>query len=234
MTVQKILLFDIDGTLLHTGGVGALALNQVFREMFGVENAWSEMVPDGKTDLRILEELSSSCLGRPLSERESALVAERYHEIFEKNIYAAENFRLMPGVTLLLKELFLREDLALGIATGNFEKAAWLKLRRGNLDTYFHFGGFGSDSASREELTRKAAERGFQKIGRVLEAQDIWVIGDTQHDILAGKSLGAKTAGVATGRLRAEDFRALGADVIFEDLSCSEFFFKELGLNGAN
>lgn len=230
MTVRKLLLFDIDGTLLLTGGVGAFALNQVFKEMFQVEDAWSELIPDGKTDFMIIDELSSSCLGRILNKDERNRVAERYHELFEQNIFTASGFKLMPGVPELLTLLSNRKDIALGIATGNFEKAAWLKLQRGNIHSYFKFGGFGSDSAFRPELTRKAAERGFAKIGRELAPEDVWVIGDTQHDIHAGKSMGARTVAVATGRLTPEEFKPYKPDHILTDLAKADEFLKILGL----
>lgn len=226
--IRKLLLFDIDGTLLLTGGVGALALNQVFREMFGVENAWRGLVPDGKTDFMIIDELATSSLSRLLTQDERVRISNRYHEIFEENIFSAEGFRLMPGVTTLLSLLSERKDLALGIATGNFEKAAWLKLKRGGIHSHFQFGGFGSDSAHRTELTRKAAERGFEKIGRRLAPEDVWVIGDTEHDVNAGKSMGARTVAVATGRLKAADFEKHRPDHVLHDLNNPEEFFKIL------
>lgn len=228
MAIRKLILFDIDGTLLLTGGVGAVALNKVFQEMFGVEDAWSELIPDGKTDPIIIDELSSACLGRLLNENERERVADRYHELFEENIFSADGFRLMPGVNRLLEVLSQRKDLALGIATGNFEKAAWMKLKKGKLDSYFQFGGFGSDAHNRAELTRKAAERGFEQIGYRLASEDIWVIGDTQHDISAGKSLGARTIAVATGRLTVEEFKPYKPDYIFPDLENLEEVLKVL------
>lgn len=228
MSVKKLLLFDIDGTLLMTGGVGAFALTQVFREMFSVEDAWKELVPDGKTDFLIMDELASSSLGRLLTREECAYATDRYHEIFEEHILGSEGFRLLPGVPVLLEILSKRKDLALGIATGNFEKAAWLKLRKGNIHNHFHFGGFGSDSAHRAELTQKAAERGFEKIGRRLDPQNVWVIGDTQHDITAGKSMGARTAGVTTGRMKAADFKPYAPDYVLSDLTNPAEFLRML------
>lgn len=230
MAVKKILLFDIDGTLLLTGGVGALAFDQVFKEMFSVENAWKDLVPDGKTDFMIIDELAASSLGRILSRDERERVADRYHELFEQNIFIAGGFRLMPGVPELLALLSKRNDVALGIATGNFEKAAWLKLKKGNIHSHFKFGGFGSDSSLRPELTRKAAERGFEKIGRELAPEDVWVIGDTQHDISAGKSMGARTVAVATGRLTPEEFKAYKPDHILADFANPDSFLKILEL----
>ncbi len=231
MSIRKMILFDIDGTLLLTGGVGAVALNQVFQEMFSVQDAWSALIPDGKTDPMIIDELSVSSLGRLLTAEERQKVTDRYYEIFEQNIFSASGFRLMPGVSRLLDTLSAREDLILGVATGNFEKAAWLKLKRGDIHSHFHFGGFGSDSHHRPELTRKAVERGFEKIGRELPPEAIWVIGDTQHDIHAGKSIGAHTVAVATGRLKAEEFKPYKPNHILSDLDHPEQFLKILEIH---
>jgi phosphoglycolate phosphatase len=228
MKIKKMLLFDIDGTLLLTGGTGALAFNQVFKEMFGLENAWGGCVPDGKTDPAIVDELAQANLGRSLTSVEYDSLCERYLQLFNENIHEAPRFRLMPGVPELLSELTARPELALGVATGNFEKVAWSKLERGRIRHHFRFGGFGSDSLHRPELTRRAMQRGHEIIGRELSPEDIVVIGDTIWDIHAGKHIGALTIGVTTGSYRQDDFRHAGADFIFSDLSDLAGFLKIL------
>lgn len=228
MSVRKMLLFDIDGTLLLTGGTGALAFNLVFKEMFGVEEAWGNTHPDGKTDPAIIDEVAVSCLGRTLSPAEYKKLCTRYLELFDENIGKSERFRLMPGVPELLEHLSQREDVLLGVATGNFEQAAWSKLERGKIRHYFSFGGFGSDSHHRPELTRQAMMRGHRTLGRELPSRHIFIIGDTPWDVLAGKHIGATTVAITTGSYTAADFEASNPDYIFPDLAQAERFLELL------
>ncbi len=226
--IRKMLLFDIDGTLLLTGGTGAVAFNQVFQEMFGLKDAWGNCIPDGKTDPALVEEIAQANLGRSLTLAEYQAFCSRYLELFEEGIREASRFRLMPGVKQLLGKLSAMPDLALGVATGNFEKAAWSKLERGSIRHHFRFGGFGSDSHHRPELTRKAMLRGHDFVGRVIDPQDIFVIGDTVWDIHAGKQIGACTIGITTGRYQKEDFEKAGSDYIFTDLTDLDQFLNAL------
>ncbi len=224
--IQKILLFDIDGTLLLTGGVGADAFNIVFKEMFGIDDAWGSCIPDGKTDPIIIEEVAQASLGRKLNDSEYEKLCVRYLEIFDRDILKAERFRLMPGVPGLLEQLSRDRKLALGVATGNFERAAWSKLERGGIRHHFGFGGFASDSALRPELTRTALLRGHEAIGKELDPGQVFVIGDTIWDIHAGKHIGSRTVGIATGRYSVGEFKAAGADFAFPDLTDLAGFLK--------
>ena len=229
MTIRKMLLFDIDGTLLLTGGIGAIAFNQVFQEIFGIEDAWGDCIPDGKTDPALVQEIAQARLGRDLSDAEYQNFCRRYLDLFDRGIQSAPKFHLMPGVPELLSALSQRHEIILGVATGNFEQAAWSKLERGRIRHYFRFGGFGSDSAHRHELTRRAMVRGHEIIGRQLDPGDVMVVGDTLWDIRAGKYLGARTVGIATGRYSTDDFKAESPDFIFSDLSDLKGFLKILG-----
>lgn len=205
-----------------------VAFNQVFKEMFGLENAWGSCVPDGKTDPAIVAELAQASLGRALTDLEYSNLCNRYLQLFDENIPHASRFRLLPGVTELLEHLAGRPEFALGVATGNFEQVAWSKLERGRIRHHFRFGGFGSDSLHRPELTQRAMSRGHQLIGRQLPSEDIVVIGDTIWDIKAGKHIGAVTVGVTTGSYTVEDFRKAGADLVLPDLSDFKQFLKIL------
>jgi len=136
---MKLILFDIDGTLLLTGGAGMIAFERAFAELFGLAEVWGDLKPDGKTDPAIIDEITLRVMSRELTPEEYGNLCRRYHEHFRLEILNAKAFRLMPGVEDVLARLAKRADVRLGVATGNFEEAAWLKLERGGLRQYFSF-----------------------------------------------------------------------------------------------
>ncbi|HTL46870.1 MAG TPA: HAD-IA family hydrolase [Verrucomicrobiae bacterium] len=219
MSAKKMLLFDIDGTLLLTGGTGKVALEAAILELFGFPDSWGELHPDGKTDPAIIDEICERLLGRPLSAQEYQTICDRYHHHFEREIESAFNFRLMPGIRELLGALAGRQDLIIGLATGNFEPAALMKLKKGSLHSFFRFGGYASDARCRKELTRIAYERGLKAAGETIPPQNVFVIGDTIHDITAGQNIGAHTIAVCTGSTKAAALREKDPAHIFEDLT---------------
>ena len=226
---QKILLFDIDGTLLLTGGAGRIAFERAFHKLFHIPEAWGDLIPDGKTDPSIIEEISQRTLGRRLAKHEYSTLLEHYLIYFRDEIRNTPHFRLMPGVTELLDILSKRNNILMGLATGNLEEAAWLKLEKGNIRKFFSFGGFDSDSSDRSEITRIAAERGEKIFGRKVDSHDVYVIGDTYHDVRAAKKLGFKTVAVTTGSMKEDHF--LGGDkptYLMSDLSDVRLFLNIL------
>ena len=223
---MKMFLFDIDGTLLHTGGAGRIAFERAFKTVFNIPEAWGQTRPDGKTDPIIFQEIAARVLKRRLKSREYRELCSLYTEYFEEEIKNPPSFRLMPSVVKLLQELSRQKDCLLGVATGNFEKAAWAKLRRGGIDSFFSFGGFGSDSSDRPGLTRKALARRRKIAGKRIPANSVCLIGDTAFDILAGKQLGLKTVAVATGKFPRRELKDSDPDHLIENLAKfpKEFF----------
>lgn len=228
MNRQKILLFDIDGTLLLSGGAGRIAFEKAVADLFGFQNVWGNLVPDGKTDPLIIQELLTPLKGTELTAEEYEKLCRRYHECFETEVARAEGFTLMPGITKLLEALSKEPRFALGLATGNFKQAADMKLRRGGLDHYFRFGGFACDAADRRELTKIGYERGKSFCGQEIRPEDVWVIGDTIHDIRAGQSFGAKTIAVCTGSTPKETLLAQNPDHLFDNLQDTAAFISIL------
>lgn len=219
-TIRATLLFDIDGTLLLTGGAGQVAFERAFEECFGVSDAWGDVVPDGKTDPVIFGEIARRAIGRDLEAAEYEDLCARYLSYFPEALQRSERFRVMPGIPELLADLKRRPEYLLGVATGNLEAAAWHKLRRGELHDYFCFGGFGSDAAKRAELVRKAIERARQEAPDAAhEPERCVVIGDTVLDVAAAKANGTRVVGVATGGYPAAELLASGADLVLEDFT---------------
>ncbi|GIW46518.1 MAG: hypothetical protein KatS3mg078_0395 [Deltaproteobacteria bacterium] len=224
----KLILFDIDGTLLISGGASIRAINRVFKNMFGIENAMEGIKPDGKTDPLILRELFIKNLKRDFSKEEADRVFKEYLFFLEKEIITSKSLRIMPGITQLIKTLSQKQDTAIGIATGNIEEGARIKLRHSGLEHYFRFGGFGSDSESREKLIRIAIERG-RKLFNHTRRERVFVVGDTPFDIISAKAVGAEVIAVATGSYTVEDLKRYKPDFVFKNLSQIEEVISVFG-----
>lgn len=209
--VVKAVLFDIDGTLLVTGGAGAVAWQRAFREMHGVDADIAEHTHAGMTDPEIAEIVFREVIGRDGSDEERAEAIAGYLSHLQEAVTESEGYRVMPGIEELLPRL-AREGILLGIVTGNIEAAAHIKLARGDLNRYFAFGGYGSDSRDRTELTKKALERGAEVSGGPLDRERTIAVGDTPRDVKAGHGAGIRVVGVATGSYPVEELGAAGAD----------------------
>ena len=226
--MKKLLLFDIDGTLLRSEGATFKSITQTFQELFGVKDTINILSLIGATDCGIFKDAAKKLLGRQLSGKEMKAVQKRYLELLPEDLVAAR-FELKPGVAKLLEMLSSRKDIILGLETGNLEAGAFLKLKRGDIDKYFTVGGFGSDSENRTDLIRKAIERANKLNGRPIKPENIFVIGDAPHDIRAGREAGAITIAVGTGLLTKEEVMAAKPDYFLEDLSDIPVFLKLIG-----
>src|SRR3954449_10969796 len=204
-------LFDIDGTLLVTGGAGAIAWQRAFRESHGIDANIEEHTHAGMTDPEIAEIVFREVIGRDGTEEERAQAIAGYLSQLEAAVEESSGYTVEPGIEALLTRLS-DEGVLLGIVTGNIESAAHIKLARGNLNRFFAFGGYGSDSRDRTELTRKAIERGGGVSGPPLEPSATIAVGDTPRDVVAGHGAGIRVVGVATGNYTVEQLADAEAD----------------------
>jgi phosphoglycolate phosphatase-like HAD superfamily hydrolase len=213
-----IYLFDIDGTILSTGGAGTRAFIRAFGQVTGHPEACQGFSFAGMTDLSIIRQ-SLSAIGRPMEQALVDDILETYLEALRDEIARTERYRIMPGVREVVSALRERPHVAVGLGTGNLRRGAEVKLTRGELWHLFDFGGFGCDFEDRIELLKRGAERGAQQLG--LERTDcrVVVIGDTTRDIVAARGIGAECLAVATGSISAETLRAAGADLVVPDLT---------------
>jgi phosphoglycolate phosphatase-like HAD superfamily hydrolase len=216
--VIKAVLFDIDGTLLVTGGAGAVAWQRAFLELHGVEANIEEHTHAGMTDPEIAEIIFREVIGRDGSEAERAEAIAGYLSQLADAVAESEGYRVMPGIEETLPRL-TDQGVLLGIVTGNIEAAAHIKLARGDLNRFFAFGGYGSDSRDRTELTKKGIERGGEVLGSPLDLEATIAVGDTPRDVQAGHGAGIKVVGVATGAYSVEEQTAAGADWAIPDLT---------------
>ncbi len=219
---SRLVLFDIDGTLLWSAGAGRSAIGRALMDEIGATGPIEGYRFDGKTDPQIVVELMSAA-GHPDAESESRIsaVCRRYLELLRVELSSRKTgIRLYPGIADLLAAVEQRHDALLGLLTGNLAMGAELKLVAAGVDpARFRVGAFGSDSAMRAELPAIAAARAAPLMGRVPQGREIVIIGDTPADMTCGQGVGARALGVATGRHSVVDLLAAGADVAFEDLS---------------
>ena len=212
--MTRLLLFDVDNTLLWSGGAGSMAMGLAFHDLFGVQDGFKRVEFSGRTDRYILSEALRLHGIDGDYEAHQARFLERYYTHLPQALHERQG-RLMPGFPALLDGLAGRPEVRLGLATGNFSRAAQLKLAHYGIDGYFSGGGFGEESEDRAVIVRRAIER----LGEGLPSAEAVVIGDTPHDISSAKANGAMAVGVATGSNPVDDLRELGADLVFEDFA---------------
>ena len=215
-----IALFDIDGTLLHAGGAGRRSVERALGEVLGElqEEVSLESVEfAGRTDPWIVR---TALMQYGVAADDALIhdVLQRYIAHLPRELELASAFEVLPGVLSLLSELSERDDILMGLGTGNTEPAAYAKLARGGLDSFFAFGGFGSDHSDRTELLRAALARGLARTGTRAQGAPVVVIGDTPHDVAAAHAIGARCVAVSTGSYDAAALRASGASIVVSDL----------------
>jgi phosphoglycolate phosphatase-like HAD superfamily hydrolase len=204
-------LFDVDGCLISTGGAGTKAWRQAFERLHGIPADIGQFTEAGMTDPDVGRQTFLRVLGRDPTEREMGRLLGAYLERLAEAVDQSTGYRVMPGVEALLPRL-IDLGMLLGIVSGALEAAAHIKLERARLNRFFSFGGYGSDSADRAELTRLAIERCGRLHGHALDPSRVLVVGDTPRDVEAGRAAGAVTVGVATGKYTVQELGAAGAD----------------------
>ncbi len=214
----RAVLFDIDGTLLVTGGAGAVAWQRAFEELHGVEADIAEHTDAGMTDPEIAVIIFREVIGREGTQEERSKAIGCYLKHLPDAVAESAGYRVMPGIEKLLERL-IDDGLLLGLVTGNIEAAAHIKLSRGHLNRFFSFGGYGSDSADRTEVTKAALQRGALVSGGTLSDGACIAVGDTPRDIKAGHAAGIKVVGVATGNYEVEQLNEAGADWAITEVS---------------
>jgi phosphoglycolate phosphatase len=207
--VPRLILFDIDNTLLYTGGAGGLAMNLAFQEMFRINDGFAKIEFSGRTDLYILSEglRLHGITGGHQAHLEEFL--RRYHLHLERTL-AERKGHLMPGFPQLLESLAQRDGMRIGLATGNFSQAAWMKVKHYGIKQYFSGGVFGEASLERS---------GIEAIATAIAPEEVLVIGDTPHDVSSALDNGLTAVGVATGNYTVDQLRESGARMVFQDFS---------------
>lgn len=221
---MKFILFDIDGTLMDSGGAGTRSLNLAFEESFAVKDAFRSISMAGKTDTQILRE------GFELHNIDYAngAMPEFYRNYIR---HLRENIKntlghIKPGIREALREVRAQKEFVLGLLTGNIEEGARIKLDVFGLNDYFNIGAFGNDAEDRDRLLPIAVDKLFKLNSLKVGYRDCIVIGDTPRDVSCSKPYGAFSVAVATGPYSAGTLSEAGADVVLHDLSDTEAFMS--------
>ncbi|MEW6281138.1 MAG: HAD hydrolase-like protein [Candidatus Eremiobacterota bacterium] len=214
---MRLILFDIDGTLIRSDGVGMRALGRALIEVTGLDLTALGVRPDGQTDPGILREAFERGGHSPTRwEVDECEVLLRYPDHLRAEIQRGRVWT-MPGVEALLDEL--AGGAALGLLTGNLESTARVKLEHVGLSHHFPVGGFGSDSPDRNRLGVLALERARRHFRREFPPQEVWVVGDTGQDVAAARAAGARVLAVATGSYGVAELQAFEPDAVLPDLA---------------
>ena len=217
---MRLLLFDVDGTLLRVRGAGRRALKTALDRVYGTSGTLDQYDLSGKTDQRIVFDVMQAA-GLP-----PETVRERLDEVFE--VYAGglvgevgdgRDITVLPGVAALIHRLGETDDVLLGLVTGNIEEGARIKLLPTGLWPHFRVGAYGSDHMDRRRLPSLAARRAHALVGHAFAPTDVVVIGDTPHDIDCARAFGAVAVAVTTGQYSRDELLADRPDHLFDDLA---------------
>jgi phosphoglycolate phosphatase-like HAD superfamily hydrolase len=214
---KRLLLFDIDGTLVSTGGAGVRALKVVIEKRYGTRDDLHDVEIAGRTDSGIASSILQKYKVDPTPMNIDGFLDEYVALLPE--MLATTDGNVLPGICEILARMNGRTDRVLGLLTGNVKRGAELKLQHYGLWDFFEFGAFADDHHDRNQLGEFARTRAQEKHGHAFDAAQIDVIGDTPHDIACGKAFGARTVAVATGGSTREKLSAFKPDFLFDDLS---------------
>ena len=213
----KAVLFDIDGTLIDTGGAGTRSWRWAFERLHGVPADIAKSSSAGMTDPDVATRTFEAVIGRAPSDHELARLFAWYVYRLQHEVEISEGYRVLAGVVETLSRLMDR-GVVLGIVSGGLEGSARIKLERGHLNRYFPVGAYGTDSRDRHEITRVAIARVSTMHGRDIAPAEVMVVGDTPLDVDAAKAVGAISLGVAGGSYPVDELQRAGADLVLASL----------------
>src|SRR5881227_1731034 len=216
MTKTRLLLFDIDGTLVNTGGAGVEALKLIVHDRFSAKDHLRDIEIAGKTDRAIIRDILRKYQVKPTEENIAPFAEEYIHRL--PLSLSRSRGRVLPGIQSLLERLKPQPNIVLALLTGNLQQGARLKLQHYGLWDFFEFGAFADDHHDRNELGAFARERAQTRHGHDFDGADVDVIGDTGYDIACGRAFGARTIAVGTGAWGQGKLEAERPDFFFHDL----------------
>ncbi len=224
---RRLILFDIDSTLINTGGAGVEALKLATKKRFGIDDDLTGIEIAGRTDSGIVRQILTKHGTQPNAE-ELRRFFETYLELLARQLPICQG-RILPGIVELLEHLTSQSHATLGLLTGNLARGAQLKLEHYGLWTFFPFGAFADDHHDRNELGAIACARALEYTSWKFAPSSVDVIGDTEHDVACGKAIGARTIAVATGSRSREALARSHPDFLFDDFSQTGEVIAKLG-----
>jgi phosphoglycolate phosphatase-like HAD superfamily hydrolase len=215
MNSRRLYLFDIDGTLLSSGGAGGAAMREAFRRLYGVDDGFVNVEFSGRSDLAII---SDALTAHGVTEDEMPEAMRRFKRVYYKCLppmMIERKGHVLPGVNQLLEDLSGEDGYTLMLGTGNFRHSAGIKLRHFGIDQYFRGGGFGDRTGHRPTLVGNGIKAANRVAGK---HATVFVIGDTVHDVTAAKANDAVAVAVATGQATRSELEDAGADIVLDTL----------------
>ena len=225
--MKKLLLFDIDGTLVDTGGTGFPALRLALSDGFGIEDDLQHLSLAGATDTNLCRQILAHHGIEPTPENIARYLDGYLHHL--QRLMPEKSGRVLPGILDLLDRVKQRPDLVIALLTGNLIRGAEIKLAHFGIWHFFEFGAFADDHHVRDELGHFAKTRATEKHGTEFPPESIFVIGDTPKDIACGRAIGAKTVAVATGEYTVTQLKIHQPDFLFENFSETAAALEQLG-----
>jgi phosphoglycolate phosphatase len=217
MPERIAVLFDIDGTLIITGGAGGASWRLAFDELYGIPADIGKFTDTGMTDPDVGRKTFEAVMHRQPQRKEFTRLLERRLFYLHQTVTESDGYRVLAGVQELLPKL-IEDGYLLGLVTGNLEAAAHIKLHRAQLNRFFSFGGYGSDATDRGELTKIALGRGALVYGEPLTPDQAIVVGDTPHDVQGAHAAGMECVGVGSHHFNVDQLRDSGADYAIASL----------------
>ncbi len=218
--MKKLVLFDLDGTLVNAGGAGRIALRKTMKALYGKEPVFEHTLISGRTDLDNFSIVYELLKKKKPTATEMKKMKAKYLELLPSEVHAAvrcKKYDIIPGVKKFLDLLTKNKDIILGLGTGNLEKGAQIKLAPSKLGTYFSIGGYGEDGHTREDMLRSAVKRAEKKFKTKLSPDQVYIIGDTHRDICAAKNCGFHSAVLTNGFGEADKIQRAAAELEMKD-----------------
>jgi phosphoglycolate phosphatase len=227
--VKRLVLWDIDGTIIVSHGAGFRAMARALTERFGATVDMKEIDWAGRTDSWIAGEVLR-VVGLPDTSENIRAFLEAYLEILPQELRAGRAGHVLPGILELLETLRLRTDVVQGLLTGNLQRGAEIKLTHHQVWHYFEFGAYADDSHLRNDLGPHAVRRATERHAVEFHPDRTYIIGDTPHDIECGKVIGAQTIAVATGKYSIEELAGHKPTAVFSDFADTAAFLRVIGV----
>ena len=232
--MKKLVLFDLEGTLVYTGEAGRKALTKAITQLYGKEPKFDHSLISGRTDLDNFALVYQLIKGKKPSQTEIKKIRQKYAELLISEVEKSckqKKYKLVTGIKKLLTKLSQEKEVALGLGTGNIEEGAKIKLAPSGLLKYFTFGGYGEDGHTREEMLKAAIKRAEKKFKTKFTPDQIYVVGDTHRDVLAAKACGYHSAAVMCGFGDPKLLQRAAAELQIDNFNDTKIFYVWLNLN---
>ncbi len=232
--MNKIVLFDLDGTLVYTGSAGRKALTKAIAALYSKTPVFEHSLISGRTDTENFVLVYQLIKGKKPSKTEVKKIQDKYLELLPKEVALScktKNYKFVPGIKKLLAALSKEKNIALGLGTGNIQCGAEIKLEPSGLLKYFSFGGYGEDAHDRADMLKIAVKRAEKKFKTKFAPDQVYIVGDTHHDVLAAKACGYHSAAVTCGFGDPKLLQRAAAELQLKNFNDIKTFYVWLGIS---